>query len=102
MMSAALVVLYIRPSNCGRSPAMEAMLTIEPAPRSHMPGATSRTSRNALFRLTSTILSNWPSSIARHAPCATLVAALFTRMSMRPNSRVTRSTMRASSSGLPT
>ena len=67
---------------------MDAMLMMEPAPRSHIPGATSFISRNVLLRLISTILSNWPSSISRHGPCAMLVAALFTRMSMRPNSRV--------------
>ncbi len=60
---------------------------IDPEPRSHIPGATSWTNRNALFRLTSTILSNCASSMSRHGPCARLVPALFTRMSTRPNSR---------------
>src|ERR1700687_1465082 len=102
MISAALVALYIRPSNCGLMPEIEAMLMIGPAPRAHIPGATRRTRRNALFRLTSIILSNCASSTPRQGPWATLVAALFTRMSAGPKSRVTPSTQRASSSGLPT
>ncbi len=44
------------------------MLIIEPDPRAHMPGAISFISRNALFRLISTILSNWPSSKSRRGP----------------------------------
>src|SRR5712691_1071920 len=85
-------MLYSRPSGCGRSPATDATLIMEPEPRSHIPGATSFTRRNALFRLISTILSNCPSSTSRHGPCAIFVAALFTRMSMRPNWRTAEST----------
>ena len=66
------------------------MLMIDPRPRSHIPGATRRISRNALFRLTSIILSNWASSIESAGPCATLVAALLTRISTRPKRDVQR------------
>ena len=41
MMSAALVMLYSRPSNCGRTPEIDEILMIDPEPRSHIPGATS-------------------------------------------------------------
>ena len=56
------------------------------------PGATPRIRRNMLFRLISTILSNLASSTSRQNSWAILVAALLTRMSMRPNSRVVAST----------
>ncbi len=95
-------MLYSKLWNCGRIPAIDAMLIMDPHPRSHIPGATKRVSRNALLRFTSTILSNWASVISSAGPCAMLVPALFTRMSMRPNSRVARSTMRSRSSSRPT
>src|SRR5579864_4173950 len=81
---------------------MDEILMMLPEPRWHIPGATRRVSRNALFRFTSIILSNCPSSMARQCPWATFVAALFTRMSICPKSFVTLSTSRARSSGFPT
>ena len=83
-------------------PAIEAMLTIEPAPRSHIPGATACVRRKALFKLISIILSNLASSTCSTGSCAILVAALFTRMSILPKSRRVDSTSLPISSTLPT
>src|SRR5258708_2667538 len=41
---------------------MDEILTIDPEPRSHIPGATNCVRRNALFKLISIILSNIASS----------------------------------------
>src|SRR4051812_30839763 len=61
------------------------MLITEPLFRAIIPGTVSRTSRRALFTLTSTILSSISSVTSSAGPCPMFVALLFTRMSTGPS-----------------
>src|SRR5258708_37297667 len=81
---------------------MLATLTIAPPCARIQASTTSLVSTSGPRRLTSKVLSQALSSTSRVSPKCGLVAALFTRMSMRPKRSITWLTSRAESSARPT
>ncbi len=71
---------------------MEVMFTIFPCFWSIMCSATAWMQKNIPFRLVSSTWSQASSDISSRLALA-VTPALFTRMSMRPNSRITCATM---------
>ena len=77
---------------------MEPMLMMLPLPAASMHAATRLPTKNMLERFVSTILRHSSSETSLSATPSEGLAALFTRMSIRPNLRITSSTKESSCS----